>query len=492
MNTPLVLCILDGWGERAEAQDNAIRLAHTPCFESLRTTWPSTVLAPSGLDVGLPEGQIGNSEVGHMNIGAGRIVPQDLVRINAAVENDSLKDNPVLQTMLHKVKTLHLLGLCSHGGVHALHRHMEAVATIAKERKVNIQAHLWTDGRDVLPGEAMTCVRAFEALHGNIASVCGRYFAMDRNNNLQRTARATRLLLHGDAEHRTCSAEEALRWAYEHNISDEFIPPIAVGDYQGMQDGDGVLCCNFRPDRVRQILTSLLENGPRFAACAGMTDYGEALRQHYPPCFPPLTLEDGLGAVVAAAGLKQLRLAETEKYPHVTYFFNGGREEPYPGEERILVPSPVCDTYDQKPAMSAQAITEHVIEALHRKQHTLIVVNFANPDMVGHTGVSAAVIEAVEHVDRCLQQITKTLAAVSGLMLLTADHGNAEILVDAASGTPHTAHTTNPVPLILVGAHHQLHTGGRLADLAPTALELLGLPQPAAMTGHSLISSGHQ
>ncbi|MBW8271052.1 2,3-bisphosphoglycerate-independent phosphoglycerate mutase [Caldovatus sp. SYSU G05006] len=502
-----MLVVLDGWGWREERADNAVRLARTPNFDALWESCPHALLRTSGLDVGLPEGQMGNSEVGHLNLGAGRVVMQDLPRIDAAVADGSIARLPALADLSARLKdsggTCHLLGLVSPGGVHSHQDHAVALARALAAAGVPVALHAFTDGRDTPPRAAPDYLRRLCAdlapLAGvRVATVIGRYYAMDRDKRWERTEKAYRAMAEAEGEARADDPVAAVEAAHARGITDEFVPPTVIGDYRGMRDGDGLLCFNFRADRVRQILAALLDpdfagfprpRRIRFAAAAGMTEYSAELNARLATLFPPQPMHDLLGEVVARAGLTQLRAAETEKYPHVTYFLNGGREEPFPGEDRILVPSPKVATYDLKPEMSAPELTERVVAAIDSGKYDLIVLNYANPDMVGHTGSLPAAIAACEAVDAGLGRIVAAIRRAGGALLVTADHGNAELMRDPATGGPHTAHTTNPVPVVLFGGPPgaTLAEGGRLADVAPTLLALLGLPQPAAMTGRSLL-----
>ncbi len=500
---PVMLVILDGWGWREDAADNAVNQARTPCFDALWATGPRAFLRTSGRDVGLPDGQMGNSEVGHLNIGAGRVVMQDLVRIDAAVENGSIATLPAFATLIQRVKAaggrLHLMGLLSPGGVHSHQDHAVALARAATAAGLEVLVHAWTDGRDTAPDSAPAFLARFEAAlpaGARIATVSGRYFAMDRDNRWDRVqlAHDAMVMAHGP---RCATAQDAVAAGHAAGKTDEFIPPAAIGDYRGMADGDGLLCFNFRADRVRQIMAAFLDPGfdgfavgarIRFSAAAALTEYSAALNPFLPALFPPQSMADILGEAVSKAGLTQLRMAETEKYPHVTYFLNGGEETPYPGEDRIMVPSPKVATYDLQPEMSAPELTEKAVRAIAAGAHDLIVLNFANADMVGHTGSLQAAIKACEAVDAGLARIAAAISAAGGRLLVTADHGNAEMMRDPATGGPHTAHTTNPVPVLLHNAAAGTRLAdGRLADLAPTLLALLGVPQPAAMTGQSLL-----
>jgi len=501
---PVMLAILDGWGWREEAADNAVRLARTPTFDRLWEAGPRALLRTCGRDVGLPDGQMGNSEVGHLNIGAGRVVMQDLPRITDAIATGEIARAPALidfiQTLKRTGGTCHLIGLVSPGGVHSHQNHAAALATILADAGVPTIVHAITDGRDTPPQSAAADIaRLLAALPKSIpiATVCGRYYAMDRDKRWERVAKAYNAIVEADAP-RFADAPAVIADAYAHNQFDEFVVPAVVGDYRGMNDGDGVLCFNFRADRVREILGAMLEPEfvgfprkriVRFAAALGMTQYSDVLNRLMPAIFPSQTFVNILGEVVAAAGRTQLRMAETEKYPHVTYFLNGGREEPYRGEDRIMVPSPKVATYDLQPEMSAPELTDKAVEAINSGKYDLIVLNYANPDMVGHTGSLPAAIKAVETVDAGLGRIAAAIANAGGALLVTADHGNCEMMRDPETGGPHTAHTTNPVPLLLVGARNRaLVAQGRLADLAPTLLELMELPKPPEMTGVSLLA----
>ena len=507
---PVMLVILDGWGWREEVADNAVRQAKTPSFDRLWAECPHAFLRTCGADVGLPDGQMGNSEVGHLNIGAGRVVMQDLPRIGKAIADGSIATLPALTGLIAALKasggTCHLMGLLSPGGVHAHQDHAVALARILSGAGIKVAIHALTDGRDTAPKAAPAFLAKFEAdiagLPGvSIATVIGRYFAMDRDNRWERVSTAYDAMVVADGTH-AATAQAAIATAHEAGKTDEFIPATVIGDYAGMKDGDGLLCFNFRADRVRQILAALLDPAfsgfarkrvVHFAAAAGMTEYSEALNPFLATLFAPQSMADILGAVVSKAGLKQLRMAETEKYPHVTYFLNGGEETPFPGEDRILVPSPKVATYDLQPEMSAPELTDKAVAAIGSGTYDLIVLNFANADMVGHTGSLAAATKAVEAVDTGLGRIAEAIRKAGGALFVTADHGNAELMKDPATGGPHTAHTINPVPAMLLGAPAGAALAdGRLADIAPTLLALLGLTQPAAMTGRSLLPARHE
>jgi 2,3-bisphosphoglycerate-independent phosphoglycerate mutase len=499
---PVMLVVLDGWGWREDPADNAVRQAETPSFDRLWASCPHSFLHTSGRDVGLPPGQMGNSEVGHLNIGAGRVVVQDLPRISDAIASGEVETAPAVRRLIDRLKqtggTCHLLGLVSPGGVHSHQDHAVALAKILASANVPTVLHALTDGRDTPPRSAdeyVASVRAALPPSVSIATVCGRYYAMDRDKRWDRVAKAYNAIVDAEGAHFS-DAHAAITDAYAHDVSDEFIVPSVIGDYRGMRDGDGVLCFNFRADRVREILGALLDPGfsgfarprrIRFAAAAGMTQYSDELDKLLETIFPPQTLDNVLGKVSADAGRTQLRMAETEKYPHVTYFLNGGEETLYAGEDRIMVPSPKVATYDLQPEMSAPELTDKAVAAIGSGKYDLIVLNYANPDMVGHTGDLKAAIKAVETVDAGLGRIAEAIRQAGGALLVTADHGNCELMRDPETGGPHTAHTTNPVPLLLMGAGDVSLAEGRLADVAPTLLELMDLPKPAQMTGVSLI-----
>jgi 2,3-bisphosphoglycerate-independent phosphoglycerate mutase len=500
---PVMLVVLDGWGWREETADNAVRQAKTPTFDRLWSAGPRGLLRTSGRDVGLPDGQMGNSEVGHLNIGAGRIVVQDLPRISDAIASGEIKRAPALVDLVRKLQqsagTCHLIGLVSPGGVHSHQDHAAALAHILVNTGVPVVVHALTDGRDTPPQAADEYLRSLTAKLPRsvpIATVIGRYYGMDRDKRWERVEKAYLAIVEAMGP-RFPNAQVAIADASANRLFDEFIVPSVIGPYQGMRDGDGLLCFNFRADRVREILTAILD--PKFsgfprkrtvrvAAAVGMTQYSDELDAFLQAIFPPQAFPNILGEVVAHAECTQLRMAETEKYPHVTYFLNGGREDPYPGEDRIMVPSPKVATYDLQPEMSAPELTAKAVEAIGSGKYDLIVLNYANPDMVGHTGSLKAAIKAVETVDTGLGQIANAIQKAGGALLVTADHGNCELMRDLATGGPHTAHTTNPVPLVLMGPGNRvLLAEGRLADIAPTLLELMDLPKPPEMTGTSLL-----
>ena len=499
---PVMLVILDGWGWRDDAADNAVRQAATPTFDKLMQG-PHAFLRTFGLDVGLPEGQMGNSEVGHLNIGAGRVVMQELPRIGTAIADGSLARNPVLTGLIDALQgsggVCHLMGLVSPGGVHSHQDHAAALAGMVARAGVPVRVHAFTDGRDTPPRSGAEDLQRLQAAlpdGARIASVCGRYYAMDRDHRWDRVERAYRVVAEGQGA-AFADAASAMDDAYGKGVTDEFVVPACIGGYGGMRDGDAILSFNFRADRIREILAPLLDPAfdgfarPRLlklAGAVGMTRYSDALAPFMQPLFPPQTMDRILGEVVSASGRHQLRMAETEKYPHVTYFLNGGREEPYPGEDRTMVPSPKVATYDLQPEMSGPELTDKAVEAIRGGRYDLIVLNFANPDMVGHTGSLPAAIRAVETVDAGLGRIADAIAQAGGALLVTADHGNCEMMRDPVTGGPHTAHTTNPVPVMLAAPGVAGLSDGRPADLAPTLLALMGIAQPAEMTGRSLLA----
>jgi 2,3-bisphosphoglycerate-independent phosphoglycerate mutase len=507
---PVVLAILDGWGYTADDAHNAIRAAHTPVMDALWHAYPHTLIEASGAAVGLPDDQMGNSEVGHLTIGSGRIIRQELVRIGQAVRDGSLATNPALNaladTLLADGGSLHLIGLCSDGGVHSHIDHLGGLLQWAAARGLrSVCIHVITDGRDTAPSSAQAFIATIEAQIkaagvGRITTLCGRYWAMDRDNRWERTEKAYRLLTEPSAINEASPAQ-ILQNSYAQEISDEFLEPVRLADGL-IKAGDGIVCFNFRPDRVRQLIRALVwddfEAFPRQRiqplSVVTFTQYEKGLPVAV--AFPPESLDGLLGQVVSEAGLRQFRTAETEKYPHVTYFMNGGIEQAFPGEDRHLVPSPRVATYDQAPTMSATQLTDNCITAIKKGIYSLVVINYANPDMVGHTGQMAATQEAITMVDQCVGRLMEATNRMGGTLLITADHGNAEVM-KGADGRPWTAHTTNPVPVILVEGEQRklpghgtavlLREGGGLADIAPTLLELLGLPKPDLMSGSSLI-----
>lgn len=502
---PLVLVILDGFGERSEVDANAVKLADTPNLHALYEKFPHGLIGTSGPDVGLPPGQMGNSEVGHLNFGAGRIALMDISRIDAAVYEGSFMKNPVIRDVIEKAKqaggAVHFMGLVSDGGVHSMNTHLYALIDTAHAAGVPVLVHAFLDGRDVQPGTAVGYLEELEERlrgKGKIATVHGRYWAMDRDNRWDRVERAYRAIVHADAP-RAPSALAGVKASYEAGKTDEFVEPFVVEGYTGVAVGkDSGFHFNFRPDRARELSRALATAGftefareakPPFRTFAGMTTYDVKL--NLPTAYPKETYPDIFPEVIARAGLTQFRCAETEKYAHVTYFFNGGREEAFPGEERKMIPSPKdVPTYDKKPEMSASAVADAVVAAIDSGKFDFVLVNFANPDMVGHTGVLPAAITAVEAVDAGIGRIAEAVRKQKGALFITADHGNCELMVDPKTGAPHTAHTTFPVPILYVNdadTKAKIRSGGRICDVAPTMLELLGIPVPQAMTGKSLL-----
>jgi len=500
---PVVLCILDGWGVRAETDNNAIALAKTPNWDRLMASAPHALVKTSGLDVGLPEGQMGNSEVGHMNIGAGRVVLQDLPRIDAAIADGSFATNPALCELIDKDSaaggTLHVVGLLSPGGVHSHQDHMVAAAKLAAEAGLKVSVHGFLDGRDTPPQSAIEFTEKFigdvlltPSVH--IATLSGRYFAMDRDKNWDRVEKAFDAIAHAKGE-RAETPVDAIEAAYARGETDEFVSPTVIGNYGGMADGDGLLMVNFRADRAREILTALVDpdfggfarEPIHFSAQSGMVEYSDELNPYLPALFAPMHLKNTIGEWLAGHGKTQLRIAETEKYAHVTFFLNGGREKVFEGEDRILVPSPKVATYDLKPEMSAPEVTDKLVEAIGTGKYDLVVVNYANPDMVGHTGILAAAIKAAEVIDTCIGRVEAATRTAGGAMIITADHGNLEQMSDPDTHGPHTAHTVTPVPVVLAVDGAGGLKDGKLSDIAPTVLDLMGMPAPKEMTGKSLL-----
>jgi 2,3-bisphosphoglycerate-independent phosphoglycerate mutase len=483
MNVALI--ILDGWGLAPDGPGNAISLADTPVFDKLWAEHPHTTLTAKGEAVGLPAGQMGNSEVGHLNLGAGAIVPQDLARIDRAVEDGSLAENQVLRDAMKDAPRVHLIGLVSGGGVHSSIRHLEALVKLAGEWGVeDLVIHAFTDGRDTLPKSGAGSLAEVESWGvGRVGSVVGRYFAMDRDKRWDRIEKALKLLVDGEGEHHAETGEEAVRAAYERGETDEFITPTTVGEEARIRPGDSVIAFNFRPDRMRQITGKLTETVDRYVT---MTEYDEDWT--YPVLFPPQRPDVTLAQVLSRRGDRQLHVAETEKYPHVTYFFNGGEEHPYDGEVRELVPSPRdVPTYDKKPEMSARDAADAFVTHWNEDEPAFAIINFANPDMVGHTGVIPAAVKAVETVDACLGDVVEAVHASGGACVITADHGNCDHMLED-DGSPNTAHSLNPVPLIVTAEGAAVDGEGILADVAPTILALMGIEQPAEMTGRSLLA----
>ena len=504
---PAVLCVLDGWGCRPDGTDNAIAAARHPNYDRMLRECPHARLATSGRAVGLPEGQMGNSEVGHTNIGAGRLVMQDLPRIDDAVKDGTLAERPALRGLIAAARetkgAVHLMGLVSPGGVHSHQDHISALARILADAGLSVHVHAFLDGRDTPPQSALGFVDRFvqsvaDLANVAMATVSGRYYAMDRDKRWERVAKAYAAI--ADAGGLRCAdAKSAIEKSYAEGTTDEFVLPCVIGVYRGVKQGDALLFANFRPDRAREISAALLDPAfdgfprtrrPHFSAAAGMTEYSKPLARFMTALFAPQDVSETLGEIFAERGLKQLRIAETEKYPHVTFFMNGGRETMFPGEDRILVPSPKVATYDLKPEMSAYEVTDKLVEAVDSGKYDLIVVNYANPDMVGHTGVMAAAIKAVEAVDTCLGRLREAVERAGGILIVTADHGNVEQMKDPETGAPHTAHTLLDVPIVVVNAKSALPLrlrNGRLADVAPTLLDLAGIEKPPQMTGESLV-----
>jgi len=511
---PIVLTVLDGWGYSPETKGNAIALARKPHYDRLLKDFPNTLIHTSGPYVGLPEGQMGNSEVGHLNIGAGRIVLMDITRVDQLISSGEFFRQPLLVEAMERgrARQLHLMGLVSDGGVHSHPEHLYALLRMARENKVQrVFVHCFMDGRDTPPESGIDYLRQLEQKMreygvGQIASVTGRYYAMDRDNRWERIEKAYRAIVHGDAEVKSSDPIAAMRASYEKGVTDEFVVPVVITTEAApgkpaiprglIRDDDAVIFFNFRADRARQMTRALAEPGfDKFADSSRPNNLSYVALTQYEKTWPwlryilaPEKLEHILANVFAELGFKNLRCAETEKYAHVTYFFNGGVEKPFPGEERVLVPSPKVPTYDLKPEMSAAGVTDAVVHAIEKGDFDAIIMNFANADMVGHSGKLEAAIKACETVDECLGRIYQSLRPRGGAWIITADHGNAETMIDPVTGGPHTYHTTNPVPFILATAdgRTRLRTGGSLRDIAPTLLGVLGVPEPREMTGRDL------
>lgn len=507
---PVVLCILDGWGAREESDNNAILMANTPNYDAICDKYPSAFLKTSGMSVGLPEGQMGNSEVGHMNIGGGRVVKQELPRIDDAIANDDIKNIECVQESITKLKetggSCHIMGLLSPGGVHSHQDHMVGVAKEYAKAGIPVLIHGFTDGRDVPPKSAKEFVKKFEAdiaklENVSLATISGRYYAMDRDNRWDRVIKA-HVAISGSKGLRSENALTAIDNAYNAELTDEFIEPTIIGSYAGMNNGDALLMANFRADRAREIMATFVDpnfsgfeksRNVQLSSALGLTKYSDELIQYMDCLFPTDPLKETLGEIVSDHNLKQLRIAETEKFAHVTFFFNGGNEDLYKGEERILIPSPDVPTYNLKPEMSAPEVTDKLVKAILSNKFDLIVVNFANPDMVGHTGVLEAALIAVETIDTSLGRLKEALNKVGGSILITADHGNIELMKNPDTGAPHTAHTTNLVPFILLNEeaanNDQISLqDGALCDVAPTILALMNIDKPDTMTGRNLIT----
>lgn len=505
---PLVLMILDGFGHSDSPEYNAIHAANKPVYDRLLANQPHGLISGSGMDVGLPDGQMGNSEVGHMNLGAGRVVYQDFTRVTKAIRDGEFFENPNICAAVDKAvaagKAVHILGLLSDGGVHSHQDHLVAMAELAAKRGAEqIYLHAFLDGRDTPPKSAQHSIELMQATFtrlgkGRVASLIGRYFAMDRDNRWDRVEQAYHLIVEGKAEHHADYAVDGLIAAYERGETDEFVKATTIGEPVRVEDGDAVVFMNFRADRARELTRCFVEPGfdafqrtrvPQLAGFVMLTQYAASIPA--PSAFAPEPLTNVLGEYLANNGKTQLRIAETEKYAHVTFFFSGGREEPFEGEERILIPSPQVATYDMQPEMSAPEVTDRIVEAIEQQRYDVIIVNYANGDMVGHTGVFEAAVKAVECLDKCMGRIVEALDKVGGEALITADHGNVEQMEDAMTGQAHTAHTCEPVPFIYCGKRKlKVREGGVLADVAPTMLTLLGLPVPTEMTGRSIVELG--
>jgi 2,3-bisphosphoglycerate-independent phosphoglycerate mutase len=509
---PVALIVLDGWGYTESTDHNAIHSADTPVWDRLWREHPHTLLRCSGADVGLPADQMGNSEVGHLNLGAGRVVYQEFTRVSRAIKTGSFFTNQTLTDAVDLAKAngraVHILGLLSPGGVHSHEDHIHAMAQLAVERGAEaVYVHAFLDGRDTPPKSAAQSIAAMEARfatlgRGRIASVAGRYFAMDRDHRWPRIQAAYELITHAQAELEARDAQAALTMAYARGESDEFVKPTRIVPTGTapvrVADGDVIVFMNYRSDRARQITRAFVEPDftgfarpapPALGAFVSLTEYHKGF--DIPVAFPPERLKNVFGEYIAKLGLHQLRLAETEKYAHVTFFFNGGVEQPCEGEDRILVPSPLVPTYDLKPEMGAEEVTDRLVAAIEAGKHDAIVTNYANPDMVGHTGNFAAAVKAIETIDFCLNRVLRALHSAGGEALITADHGNAEQMRSAKTGQAHTAHTTNLVPLVYVGRPATLASSGALSDVAPTLLQLMGLTPPPEMTGRSLVGFSH-
>lgn len=502
---PLVLMILDGWGYSDEQQHNAIARANTPQWDSWWQDCPHILLDASGLSVGLPDAQMGNSEVGHMHIGAGRVIQQDFTRINDTIAQGKLIENHMVQKLSHYLvdskKALHIMGLFSPGGVHSHEDHLFALLALCQERQIhNVYLHLFLDGRDTPPQSVLPNLKRLNQLLktyslGTISSISGRYYAMDRDQRWERVEPVYKLLTQGLAQYNFGDAQEAIQYFYQHNLSDEFIPPTNIGTNPTIQNGDAVLFFNFRADRARQLTAAFIDpnfNGfpraaqPKLAYFASMTQYDKNLPTSI--LFPPNTMENTLGEVLAKQGLKQLRIAETEKYAHVTFFFNGGKEQLFPNEQRTLIPSPKVATYDLQPEMSAPELTDALVQAIKNKEYDVIICNYANADMVGHSGNIAATMKAIECLDECMAQVWQALKPLKGKLLISSDHGNAEEMFNEHTHQAHTAHTSEPVPFLYVGGGwHFTASEGSLIDIAPTLLHLIGITPPQEMTGKILL-----
>ena len=508
-NAPLVLMILDGWGYNSSDKHNAIASAHTPQWDKWWQNCPHILLQASGEPVGLPDKQMGNSEVGHMHIGAGRVIQQDFTRINNAIQNGEFADNPIFNQAINKLnqtgKSLHIMGLFSPGGVHSHERHLFALLELCHAKKFSsVYLHLFLDGRDTPPQSALDSLhrlnKELETHPGiTISSITGRYYAMDRDKRWERVEPVYDLLTLGQSTHHFDDAESAIQHFYQNELSDEFIPPTLIGTPKAIEDGDAVLFFNFRADRARQLTSAFIDpafsgfnrtTSPKLSYFISMTQYDKNLPTI--PAFPPVPLNNTLGEIIALQGLKQLRIAETEKYAHVTFFFNGGNEHVFANEERILIPSPKVATYDLQPEMSAPELTNVLVDVINQHKYDVIICNYANADMVGHSGDFNATVRAIECLDQCMKRVWDALNLQGGTLLITSDHGNAEEMFDDTTHQAHTAHTSEPVPFICVGGDwHFTQTEGSLIDIAPTLLSIIGITPPKEMTGHILLEKRH-
>ena len=506
---PITFCILDGWGISKNNFKNAVKNAYTPNFDYLNNNYPSTQILASGEDVGLPKGQVGNSEVGHMNIGCGRVLKQNLLRIDESINSGSLKKHDLINNFVNEVSlgngATHILGLVSSGGVHSKDNHILELANILVRKNIKVIIHAFTDGRDVLPNSALSSLVKFNSKlpkGASIGSVMGRFFSMDRDNRWDRTLIAWKTLVLGEANYYSTNIKGLIQDAYNRGETDEFISPTIIKKneenyFKGIKNGDGLIIANFRSDRVRQIINSLTDKNFNnfvrsktidYSSLLGMVPYSYEIDKLMPSLFPKNNIKNSLGEILSNSGLKQLRIAETEKYPHVTFFFNGGDEKVFNGEERVLISSPKVETYDLAPKMSASEITDEIIKSINNKNFDIIIANFANPDMVGHSGNYESTRLAVEYVDECVGKIFKAINEKNGILILTSDHGNSETMWDEDQKSKHTAHTNNLVPFILVnGGDHIKLNKGKLSDIAPTIIELLNIVKPKEIEGNSLI-----